>query len=180
MFLRNEFIKNIKEVKLTKKMKIAIVAILTVVTVCVYLIPGSKKEETVINNTTQVETDQEQMEKVLSSIKGAGKVKVMITYVSSDETVAAQKIEKQTSTTVDESETGKRTSTTTVENSSPMTLGSGNDESEFAIKNNKAEIKGVIVISQGADDIGVRLKLKKAVETVLQISDSQVEIFTMN
>lgn len=40
-------------------------------------------------------------------------------------------------------------------------------------------IKGVIVVAEGADDMDVRVKLMKAVQTLLKINIDCIEIFTM-
>lgn len=172
----------IKKLTDTKKGKIAVVSALVLLAVFVYFLPqnSSKSKIESISNTTEEKTNEKKLEEVLSSIKGAGEVKVMITYFSSDETVTAMNSQKQTSTTTETTESGTRTSQTTVENSTPMTVGSGGSESAFVLKNNEPEIKGVIVVAQGAQNLSVRLELEKAVETVLQILPSQVEIFTMN
>lgn len=172
----------IKKITETKKGKIFIASALVLLAVFVYFLPqnSSKTKIENISNTTEEKTNEKKLEEVLSSIKGAGEVKVMITYFSSDETVTAMNSQKQTSTTTETTESGTRTSQTTVENSTPMTVGSGGSESAFVLKNNEPEIKGVIVVAQGAQNLSVRLELEKAVETVLQILPSQVEIFTMN
>jgi len=39
------------------------------------------------------------------------------------------------------------------------------------------KVKGVIVIAQGANDIRVKLDILKAVQALLGVSSSQVEIF---
>ncbi len=41
------------------------------------------------------------------------------------------------------------------------------------------EIKGVIVIAEGARDVRVKLDLIRAVQTALGISPQQVEVFEM-
>lgn len=168
--------------KIDKKMKIIIATVLVFAAVLIYFLPSDRNNAQIesISNTTDKKTNEQRLEEVLSSIKGAGEVKVMITYFSSDETVTAMNSQKQTSITTETTENGTKTSQTTVENSTPMTVGSGGSESAFVLKNNEPEIKGVIVVAQGAQNLSVRLELEKAVETVLQILPSQVEIFTMN
>jgi len=46
------------------------------------------------------------------------------------------------------------------------------------IKTNEAKIKGVIVVATGANDVKVKETLYSAVQTALQISGHQVEIYT--
>ena len=44
----------------------------------------------------------------------------------------------------------------------------------------KPKIRGVIVVAEGASDIGVKLNLYNAVQTVLQVEASKVDVFEMN
>ena len=105
----------------------------------------------------------------------------MITYQSSSEVVTASSTETQTSTVIEKSENGgTRESETIVENKAPVTVGSGSGENALVVVEKEPEIKGVIVVAEGAENITVKLSLQKAVETVLQVSPSQVEIFAMN
>ena len=53
-----------------------------------------------------------------------------------------------------------------------------NSNNPVIIKTNEAKIKGVIVVSTGANDPIVKESLYKAVQTALQIEGYQVEIFS--
>jgi stage III sporulation protein AG len=120
------------------------------------------------------------LQETLSAIEGAGRVEVMITYESTKELVPAFSVDQQISTTVDESSDGK--STTNSENSqSEIVTISGSDGSKALIlKENSPKIKGVIVVAEGADDIGVKLNLLSAVQTILDVSPDQVNVYKMN
>jgi stage III sporulation protein AG len=48
------------------------------------------------------------------------------------------------------------------------------------LKENNPEIKGVIVVAEGADDIEVRLNLLSAVQTILDVSPDKVNVYKMN
>ncbi len=175
----NELILRFKN---SKKLKLAVIAVLCAVAVMIYFIPpkSNNKENTNISNNTEADATQK-LEKVLSSIKGAGNVNVMITYVSGSEAVCANTVEKQTNTVTEKSENGgSKESETVIENSKPVTVGSGNGENALVVVKKEPEIKGVIVVAQGADSIKVRMDLQKAVETVLQVSPEKVEIFVMD
>ncbi len=168
--------------KNSKKFKIAVIAVLCAAAVMIYFIPSksNNKESTGISNNTEEDATQK-LEKVLSSIRGAGSVNVMITYVSGSEAVCASTTEKQVNTVTEKSENGgTKESETVIENSKPVTVGSGNGENALVVVEKEPEIKGVIVVAQGADNIKVRMDLQKAVETVLQVSPEKVEIFVMN
>ena len=172
----------IDKIKDNKKYRIAIIGGILILAAIIYFLPSksNKSESKVINNNTEI-SKNEQLEKVLSGIKGCGKVSVMITYESDGEIVCASTTETQTDTVREKTENGGiKESETTKENKKPVTVGSGNGENALVVLNKVPKVKGVIVVAQGAENLGVKLSLQKAVETVLQVSPEQVEIFAMN
>ncbi|MBE7092454.1 MAG: hypothetical protein E7365_04675 [Clostridiales bacterium] len=173
-----------EKLKKSKKAKLALILLLCSIMIIIYFVPekSTKNEKTNINNNTAIEkTKEQQLEEVLCNIKGVGKVSVMITYQSGSEVVCANNIETQTNTVTEKSENGGiKESETIIENKSPVTVGSGDGENPLVIIEKEPEIKGVIVVAQGAENLNVKLNLQKAVETVLQVDPSQVDIFAMN
>lgn len=175
--------KKIFDFKLDKKKKIILIALLSLVALIIYFFPEKSniEEAESISNNTETITKEKKLEQVLSNIKGTGKVSVMITYVSSSEVVCADNVETQTNTVTEKTENGGiKESETIIESRSPITIGTQNNENALVVVEKEPEIKGVIVVAQGAENISVKMELQKAVETVLQISPSQVEIFAMN
>lgn len=174
----------LEKIKTSKKAHLAVALILCALIAALYFVPqkaqtSSKAEEPVISNSTP--TKEEQLEDVLKHLKGVSDVRVMITYQSGSEVVCASTTEKQKNTVTEKNENGTvRESETVTENETPVTLGSGNSENALVIVEKEPEIKGVIVIAKGAERIDVRMNLQKAVETVLQVQQTQVEIFAMN
>ena len=62
------------------------------------------------------------------------------------------------------------------ESSRPATV-----QDEALVLTEKAPaVRGVIVIAEGAADIGVKLKLQSAVQTVLGVEIDQIEVFEMS
>ncbi len=168
--------------KLDKKKKIILIVSLMILALVIYFFPSksNNKEKVSISNNTE-STKEEQLERVLSNIKGTGNVSVMITYASTSEMVCATETETETNTVTEKTENGGiKESETVKENKSPITIGNGDGENALVMVKKEPEIKGVIVVAQGAENISVKMELQKAVETVLQISPSQVEIFAMN
>lgn len=174
----------INKFKDSKKIRTVAVFAIVFIAVIIYFIPqdGNKKESEIIDNNTQTKlTKEEQLENVLGNIKGCGRVSVMITYESNGETVYANTTETETNTVTEKSDSGgTKQSETKKESKKPITVGSGNGESALILSGIEPDIKGVIVVAQGADNIGVKMNLQRAVETVLQVSPEQVEIFAMN
>ena len=179
--------------KLDIKKKIQYLAILLVIIVILTIYFASsgsitKKQEnkTSQSNAQEQISEQEasgieqQLKYTLSQIQGAGRVEVMITYESSSEIVPAISVDKQTSTTTDTRDSG--TSTTNTENtqSEVVTIGGSGGNSALVLKEKSPEIRGVIVVAEGADNIAVKLNLLSAVQTLLNVSPDQVDVYKMN
>ncbi len=179
--------------KLDIKKKIQYLAILLVVIVIltIYFASSGGFANKPENKTSQASAQvtagvqeassvEQQLKNTLSQIEGAGQVEVMITYESSGEIIPAISVDKQTTTTTDEDE--GRTSTTNTENtqSEVVTVGGSGGNSALVLKEKSPEIRGVIVVAQGADNIRVKLNLLSAVQTLLNISPDQVDVYKMN
>ena len=146
---------------------------------------GSKdnSEEKVSNNeivegSSQITNDsslESKLKNILSQIEGAGELDVMITFESSEEIQPAYNSNSTTEKTQEkDAQGGERTVTTSTENKTMITAGSSDP---IVIKTTEPKIKGVIVVSSGASDQNVKQNLYSAVQTALQISGHQVEIY---
>lgn len=120
------------------------------------------------------------LEGILGSMRGVGRVQVLITYATAGERVAA------TVSTLDESvsETSGGTTTTHSQQSrevrQPATVSTANGQSPIILVEREPEIRGVIVVAEGAADPVVRLSLQRAVQAATGISLSCIEVFEMN
>ena len=106
---------------------------------CMYIGGGTTEEASLVAVSTQLE---ERLASTLSQIKGAGKVRVMVTYSSEEE-----------------------------ENSGWFSS---------STKENKSQVVGVIIVAQGAGDIGVTFELITAARVVLGVKASAVKVFVMD
>ncbi len=122
---------------------------------------------------------EEKLQETLSRIEGAGLVQVMITYESSAEIVPAISVDTQTSTTTDDREDGSSTTKSENTQSEIVTVNGSSGNNALVLKENSPPVKGVIVVAEGADDIGVKLSLISAVKTILNISLDQVDVYKM-
>ena len=114
---------------------------------------------------------------MLSCIRGAGRVDVMITYDSGPEIVPA--MSTNVNSTGSETSEGSRSSSSqqSTESTEPATVsGSGGNE-PIVLKEIEPVVRGVIVVAEGAADIEVRLDLQRAVRAVLDIPLSRIEVF---
>lgn len=131
------------------------------------------KEEVVKSENENLEA---KLKNILMQIDGAGDVDVMITFESSEEIQPAFNTNATTEETKEvDSQGGERTVTTSSENKTMITSGSNQP---VVLKTNEAKIKGVIVVSSGASELSVKETLYSAVQTALQISGHQVEIYS--
>lgn len=110
-----------------------------------------------------VQAQEEKLAQILSNIKGAGKVEVMISYSSGVEYEYAYETKTQ--------KVGDTTTTTT-----DLIFSQGKP----IIVNEKApKIKGIVIVAQGASDPSVKLEMLKAVQTLLGVAPGTIEIFAL-
>lgn len=178
----NELFNDAEKKKLKPLIFLAGICVLALIAISV--MPDGKKEEASVSTDSEVKTSASETEKedlegklteILSKINGAGDVDVMITFQSSEEIVPAYNSNTTTETTKEQdSSGGERTTTSSTENKTMIT---SNSNEPVILKTSEAEIKGVIVVSSGANDPAVKELLYDAVQTSLQISGHQVEIY---
>ncbi len=109
----------------------------------------------------------------LSCVRGAGRVKVMITYDTGTEIVPAMNTDVTSSVSV----SGENQTLT--ESSSPITAYQDGENQAIVLMEKQPVVRGVIVVAQGAADISVRLKLQAAVQAVLGVEADKVEVLEM-
>lgn len=164
------------KIRSVKHIEIIIAIICCVVLVLVYFGGSeivSSKKNSIVTTTSESDKLLENMEKVLGSIKGVGKVNILINYSGGKRIEIASKVETVTKVDSDGSVY------TVTENRSPIIV-SGNGESKpIIISEESAEIEGVLIVAEGADDVGVKLQLISAVKTLLDINPDKIKVFSM-
>jgi len=165
--------------RLRKIKHIEIYAAVAVIAVMVLIffssIGGGSKSSNNANTTQNLTTsedafvrDMEQkLVNTLSMVKGAGNVSAMVTAVGSSTLEIAYNIDEKTIT--QNGGTNASTTTTTV-TKTPLLVGG----QPFVLSETKPKLKGILIVSSGANDIGVRLNLLLAVEAL--VSDNTVKI----
>ncbi|MGM9531987.1 stage III sporulation protein AG [Intestinibacter sp.] len=130
-----------------------------------------QKEET----KSEEEDLESRLTDILKEINGSGDVSVMITYDNSEEIEPAYNSNSTKETTSEtDSSGGERTVETSSENKTMVTSDSSKP---IVIKTKEAKIKGVIVVASGASNPQVKETLYEAVQTALQISGHQVQVY---
>jgi len=101
----------------------------------------------------------------------------MITLEDSSEKVPATNTTKTTETTKElDSEGGTRE--VNREDITSQMVSKSNDGSLVLLKEVKPNVKGVIVVAEGANDLIIMEKLYEAVKTVLGISGNRVQVYS--
>lgn len=175
----------IEKIKSIKHIEIIIGVIAVALMIIIFAGVGSKESSSTDTEQENVAEEQQsvsvselegKLASVLSDIDGVGKSSVLITAKSSGEKITANTVTTNTSTS--QSGSGNVTSTTS-STESPIIVNNSGKSEPYVIKELMPEILGVIVVAEGADDAVTRLAIMRAVQAVLQVSASCVEIYPM-
>lgn len=145
------------------------------------------------NTQTEIETSdnnasdyvrrlEADLSSILSKIQDAGRVSVMITLKSGAEMIPA-KDESISDKVTDEKDTGGGARTInekTTDDRIVFAAAQGGNSKPLIIKEINPEIKGVIIVAEGAKDSKVKLNISRAVQTVLDIPAYRVTVCERN
>lgn len=178
------------KMKENRKLELIIYALLGIAVLAIFissLLPKSKQAENTENISSQTstvyesETDVEnRLESVLSKIRGAGKVEVMITYETGVEIVPAMSSDKESTSSESNGNNQDSLTSNQSESLTPATISQSGNDIPIVLTEIKPKVRGVIVIAEGAADIMVKLDLQYAVQTVLGVPASCIEVFEMS
>lgn len=163
----NNFLTNfIQKIKSNKKLKIMLISILSALLLLILIFSYNKPEN---NKTNTNEIDlyisglEDRLSTVLSKVEGAGKVEVVISIESGMETVLAME------NTVKDTEYGSEKS------EKPIIV----NGKTVVLKELYPKIVGVLIVSEGANNITVMRKIQEATVSLLNVELNQIEILTM-
>lgn len=144
------------------------------------IFPERKNTNTDISTVTQYKENlEDELEKILSLVSGAGQVKVMVTLESGRENIYAW----QEKTTNDEKSdyTGSDSVTCrqTYENEIVM-INTGSDKTALIEKTMEPVVQGVVVVCSGADDIKVTSDITNAVSVALNVTSNRICVIKMD
>lgn len=122
------------------------------------------------------ESAEIQLKDILKEIKGVGEVNVMITYESSAEVVPASNVTK-TNELTEEKDAQGGSRTTTHEDLTENIVTSNDSNKLVVIKEIKPQVRGVVIVAQGAGDIKIKTELIEAVRTIFQIPAYKVMVY---
>lgn len=171
-----------KKLKSIKHIEVILAIIVGVIIVLLYLSSSTKtKSNAQSNNQTQKYSTineyskylENDLENVLSNIEGAGNVEIMLVFDVGVELVIAYSTE--TKTTV--SGSGNNKSQTTVVVQTPILVNVNGKSQPIILQEKLPKPTSIIVVSSGAKDANIKLNLIKAVQTILDLPSSKIEVF---
>lgn len=161
------------------------VALVVVVGLVLFLWPtGEEKEQSAFeeNRSVQaIEANELELEKelvsLLGQVDGVGRVEVMLSLASDMEYVYADEYTRS----LDENETDGGAVSTSLEESVSYATIRCEDGSEalVVVKRVYPEYKGAVVVCDGADHAGVRLKVVNAVSALTGLSSDCISVMKM-
>jgi len=137
----------------------------------------AQKESSSEDYAQKLEKD---LKNILSKIEGVGNVEVLITLNSDEEVVAAMDVvESSTTTNEKDSSGGIRETIQTESNNKVVTSqDTSGQDAPIVLKRIMPEIRGVIVVADGAKDPRLRYELSSAVQTALGIPAYKVKVIS--
>ncbi len=178
--LRDKFFNDKCRRKNIENLVIFLVGVVIVIITGSYIF--SDEDDTItVSNVTDVfdaEVFEAKLEKILSSIKDAGSVEVMISYQSGVETVPL--LDTKDSNTVTEelgNSSNRRTEQNSMETSIIFNQEKSGNKVPYISKTIMPKIEGVIVTCDGGGNEIVRANVIKAVTVVTGVTANKVQVF---
>ncbi len=180
----NKYLNKLKKIK---HIEVYLVIIFVVAVLLILFAPSSSQNTTSVSTTnkTTITTTLEyarmletRLDGVLSEIEGAGNTRCMITLDGEIERVYAYSDDLKNSTTENSTANGSTNKTeTNNSNREPIIITTNGTSSPLVIKEIMPKVKGVVVVASGADNVKVKLDILKAVQALLKVDSSAIEIF---
>ncbi|HZK57758.1 MAG TPA: stage III sporulation protein AG, partial [Clostridia bacterium] len=120
---------------------------------------------------------EERLKQILGKISGAGEVEVMITFDMSSEIIPASNTVKTEDASEEKDASGGVRTVQSQNLTENIVISNDNTAKPLVLKEIKPQIRGVIVVAEGANDIEVKMRLYDAVKTVLQVSGDRVQVY---
>lgn len=172
--------KFLQKIKKIKHLEIVIAVIFIAILLLVYFGNFSNSKENSSTSSIAYTSGMDyatamenKLQTILSSIKGAGKVQVLISVKSGSEVVIATSTEEKRNTSTNSS--GSTEAVTVVTN--PIIVTQNGTSKPLVLMEILPEIQGVIVVAEGANDVKVKLNLLNAIQALLTVQNSNIQIF---
>lgn len=134
--------------------------------------------ETARQSTAAIDTLEVKLRSVLAQIQGVGKVDVMITYESSAEEIPAYDTKKSESNTQEKDSEGGTRNITEEDYDSALAYKDTPEggKAPVILKETQPQVRGVLVVAEGADSVTIRRQIISAVTVVLDVPMHKVEV----
>lgn len=140
----------------------------------------SKAEEVSLIGVNNEKTDLEKsIEEILSQINGVGKVDVLVTYSSGREIVPYSDVKKSDEVTEEKDSAGgtRKINQSSYESQIAYEDSGSGVKKPIILKELLPEVKGVVVVAEGANDPLVKECLINAVKVLLDVPVHKIQVF---
>lgn len=144
--------------------KYRLVILVLVVGICLMLLPESKEETQVPVSVERQQTREQALQEILSKIKGAGKVEVLLAEYRGAETIY---------------QTDQQQSTDSYREDTVIVSGTDREEQGLVRQTNPPAYLGALVVCQGGDIPTVKLAIVEAVMAATGLSSDKITVLKM-
>ena len=129
-------------------------------------------------NDIYVEKMEERLSEILEMIEGAGRVEVMITLVSSSETVVNKDQTYEDSSEKEQGEGGKE-SVKSLRKEETVFSEEGGNQSPYIIKTMEPVVEGIMIVMDGGNNPSVSTAVTEAVQALFPIEAHKIKVLKM-
>lgn len=169
-----------QKLKATKYTEYILAGVLGLVVIVIFLSSCSTKSKNKSASTEKTATNTEnessvlsysealehKLENVLESVKGCSNVKVMVVAESSPTIVLAEQIEEKTTGSGENKVITKY----------PVYVENGSSKTPMILYQTAPKVNGVLIVAKGAGNAAVKLKIITALQALLGIDASKIEV----
>jgi len=135
---------------------------------------GSSVESDVIRQYENLY--ETQLEEILETVVGVGKVEVMVNLDSTPEMVIEKNRDVRSSTTQETDKDKATRNQSDQTRNEEVVLVQGKQEQPVVLKTLKPKVRGVLVVAKGADNIQVKTWITEAVQKALEVPAYKISI----
>ncbi len=135
----------------------------------------SSVKRVVTSQSTDYATNMEQkLTNMLVKMEGVGSVSVMVTIEANEEKILAGNTSAHTEKTEEKDQAGGTRTTDSVQQTNDVVMQNGN--TPYVVKEYAPQIRGVLVLAEGASDSNVKNQITEAVSKVLNVPVHKISV----
>lgn len=181
--------KSFLSISIDKWIMLALAGVLLIVGTTVF--PDNNKNKRENENVVNVENKdndngyasvmEKQLKDILESVKGVGKVNVMITVEDNGKQIVLREQPYTKSSEVKQAKEGEEVISSDISQEDRVVLGAGEngDNSPYVISSKKPVIKGVAVVAQGGGNPVVVEKITNVIKSLFEVSVHKISVIEM-